>query len=185
MIFNLFFPSNHFINNNILKKYDSLVYKTFKNTIQLIIQVNKEIIIIKQDLKFAFYHISINSYNYWFLLFKWNGKFYVNIFLLFDLRIASRIFNLFTKVLHWIFNIFHEWNVTHYLDDFLFIFSFDINLSSYFLQFDQVLSLFELSKVIEKNFNDYIIIHLEFEFNFNMMKVIFSFNKKITHDQYH
>ena len=64
MIFNFFFSNDYFINDNISKKYDSLIYKIFKNTIQLIIQVDKEIIMIKQDLKSIFYHIFIDSCNY-------------------------------------------------------------------------------------------------------------------------
>ena len=102
----------------------------------------------------------------------------MDIFLLFGLHTAPWIFNLFTQALHWIFDTFLEWNVTHYLDDFLFIFPLDTDLSSYSLQFDQVLSSFGLSKAIEKDSNGCIIIHLGFEFNSNMMEVTLSSNKK-------
>ena len=111
-----------FINNNILFKFDILFYQILNNAINFIIKFRKHIILQKYDFKNIFRKISINSYNYWLLFFEWNGQFFMNIFLFFDLRIASRIFNLFSEALYWVFEILHEWNVTHYLDDFLFIF---------------------------------------------------------------
>ena len=47
MIFDLSSSNDYSINDNILKKYDSLIYKILENTIQLITQINKKIIIIK------------------------------------------------------------------------------------------------------------------------------------------
>jgi hypothetical protein len=54
----------------------------------------------KRDLKAAFRHIPINPYDYWLLLFEWNGQFFVDTFLPFGLRTAPRIFNLFAEALH-------------------------------------------------------------------------------------
>ncbi len=137
----------------------------------------------KQDLKSMFCHIPIDPCDYWLLLFKWDGKFYMDMFLPFGLHTAPWIFNLFTEALHWIFDTLHEWNVTHYLDDFLFVFPPNTDLSLYSLQFDQVLSSFGLSKAVEKDSNDCVVIHLGFEFNSNMMEVTLPPNKKTTRDR--
>jgi hypothetical protein len=78
---------------------------------------------IKWDLKATFRHIPINPCDYWLLLFEWNRQFFADMFLPFGLRTAPRIFNLFAEALHWVFETLYEWNVTHYLNDFLFVFS--------------------------------------------------------------
>ena len=66
----------------------------------------------------------------------------------------------------------------HYLDDFLFIFFLYIEIFIISAQFDIILDEFSLTKVIEKNLNDCIIIHLGFEFDSKMMQVYLSLNKK-------
>ena len=66
----------------------------------------------------------------------------------------------------------------YYLDDFLFIFSLYTEISIISAQFDVIFNEFNFTKIIEKNSNDYIIIHLEFEFDSEMMQVCLSFNKK-------
>ena len=89
----------------------------------------------------------------------------MDIFLSFDLCITSCIFNLFVEILHWIFEILYEWNVIYYLDDFLFIFFSNMNIIAIFIQFDNVFAKFDLTKIIEKNSDNYIIMHLKFEFD--------------------
>ena len=66
----------------------------------------------------------------------------------------------------------------HYLDDFLFIFFSYTEISTISAQFNVVLDEFDLTKVIEKNSNDYIIIYLGFEFDLEMMQIYLLFNKK-------
>ena len=132
----------------------------------------------KHDFKAMFCHISINSCDYWLLLFEWNEQFFVDIFLLFDLRIISHIFNLFTEALHWIFEILYEWNIIHYLNDFLFIFFSYTEIFTIFAQFDIVFDEFNFTKVTKKNSNDYVIIYLEFEFDSKIMQIRFFLNKK-------
>ena len=99
-------------------------------------------------------------------------------FLPFDLRTAPRIFNLFAEALYWIFETLYEWNVIYYLDDFLFMFSSKIDITIVFTQFDDVLAEFDLTKAIEKNSDNCIIMHLEFEFDSECMQVHFPSNKK-------
>src|SRR5436190_21461885 len=98
----------------------------------------------KRDLKAAFRHIQL-------LLFEWNGQFFVDMFLPFSLRTAPRIFNLFAEALHWVFETLHEWNVTYYLDDFLFSFPPHTDISTVSAQFNDVLAKFGLTKATEKD----------------------------------
>ena len=47
MIFDLSFSNDYFVNNNIFKKYDSLVYEMLENAIRLMTQIDKEIVMMK------------------------------------------------------------------------------------------------------------------------------------------
>ena len=102
----------------------------------------------------------------------------MDMFLSFDLRTTPRIFNLFAEALYRIFEILYEWNVTHYLDDFLFMFPPKIDITIVFTQFDDVLTKFGLTKAIEKDSDDCVVVHLEFEFDSERMQVRLSSNKK-------
>ena len=99
-------------------------------------------------------------------------------FLPFSLHTAPRIFNLFAEALHWIFQTLEEWNTTHYLDDFLFVFPPDTIVKPLSLQFDRILSEFGLSKAAEKDSNGCTIIHLGFEFDSIKMEVRLPHSKK-------
>ena len=132
----------------------------------------------KRDLKAAFRHVPINPCDYWLLLFKWNGQFFVDMFLPFGLRTAPHIFNLFAEALHWIFETLYEWNVTHYLDDFLFMFPPNTDITAISTQFDDVLAEFGLTKAIEKDSDGSVIMHLGFEFDSEHMQVGLPPNKK-------
>jgi Reverse transcriptase (RNA-dependent DNA polymerase) len=74
---------------------------------------------LKRDLKSAFPHIPVCTEDYYFLIFEWNGKYYIDIFLPFGLRTAPFIFNLFAEALHWILQGKYSWIPHHYLDDFI------------------------------------------------------------------
>ena len=121
-IFDLSSPDGHSVNDGIPKEYRSIVYETIEDAIRLVAQAGRNAMMVKRDLKSAFRHIPINPCDYWLLIFEWQGKYYVDMFLPFGLRTAPRIFNLFAEALHWVFETLNEWNVTHYLDDFLFVF---------------------------------------------------------------
>ena len=142
------------------------------DAIRLVAQAGKGAVMMKRDLKSAFHHIPISPCDYWLLLFEWQGKFYVDMFLPFGLRTAPRIFNLFAEALHWILETLHEWNVTHYLDDFLFVFPPGTNIAPLSTEFDRILSKFGLSKAAEKDSDGCVIVHLGFEFDSVNMCVI-------------
>src|SRR5436305_15344989 len=60
----------------------------------------------------------------------------------FGLRTSPRIFNLFAEALHWVLDTLHEWNVTHYLDNFLFVFPPGTDITPISEEFDRILIQF-------------------------------------------
>ena len=90
---------------------------------------------------------------------------------------TSCIFNLFSEALHWIFETLFHWNLTHYLDDFLFVFKPQTDLSSIASCYNEILAKIGLTTIPEKDMNDTTIIHLGFEFDSLKMEVRFSHNK--------
>jgi len=178
VIFDLSSPEGASVNDGIPKEYGTLVYETLNDTIQLIAQVGRGAVMMKRDLKAACRHVPINPCDYWLLLFKWNGQFFMDMFLPFGLCTAPRIFNLFVEALHWIFETLHEWNVTHYLDDFLFMFSPNTDITEISTQFDDVLVEFGSTKAIEKDSDGCVVVHLGFEFDSENMQVRLPSNKK-------
>ena len=117
-IFDLSSPEGFSVNDGIPKEYGTIIYETLDNAICLVAQAGKGAVMMKRDLKSAFRHVPISPCDYWLLIFEWQGKYYVDMFLPFGLCTAPRIFNLFAEALHWVFETLNEWNVTHYLDDF-------------------------------------------------------------------
>ena len=91
---------------------------------------------------------------------------------------APQIFNLFAEVLHWIFETLEEWNITHYLDDFLFVFPPSTDVKEYSTEFDRILSEFGLTKAAEKDSDGCVVVHLGFEFDSIQMQVTLPPNKK-------
>ena len=178
VIFDLSSPADHSVNDGIPKEYGNIVYETLDNAIRLVAQAGKGAVMMKRDLKSAFRHVPINPCDYWLLLFEWQGKFYVDMFLPFGLRTAPRIFNLFAEALHWVLATLNEWNVTHYLDDFLFVFPPGTDIAPFSAEFDRILNEFGLSKAAEKDSDGCVVIHLGFEFDSVKMLVTLPPNKK-------
>jgi Reverse transcriptase (RNA-dependent DNA polymerase) len=178
VIFDLSSPQGLSVNDGIPKEFGTLVYETLNDAIQLVAQVGRGAVMMKRDLKAAFRHIPINPCDYWLLVFEWDGKYYVDMFLPFGLRTAPRIFNLFAEALHWVFETLYEWNCTHYLDDFLFVFPPHTDSSAVSAQFDEVLNEFGFSKAPEKDLTGCVVVHLGFEFDSNLMQVRLPPNKK-------
>lgn len=156
VIFDLSSPHGSAVNDGIPKEYGTLVYETLSDAVQLVAQAGKGAVLMKRALKAAFRHVPMNPCDYWLLVFDRNGHFYVNMFL----RVTHGIFNLFAEALHWVFETLYEWNVTHYLDDFLFIFPPHSDISSGSAQFDEVLVEFSLMKASEKDSNGCLVVHL-------------------------
>jgi hypothetical protein len=114
------------INDNILSKTVELNYTKFQNILQLILDVDRNSIFLKRDIKNAFRIILVASYCQWLLSFSWKENYYQETCLSFDLSTISFIFNLFAKDLDWILIFFLKWK--HYLDDFIAVFLAKSNL---------------------------------------------------------
>src|SRR5436190_23722707 len=80
-------------------------------------------LIIKRDLKDAFRNVPISVQNQWLMGFQWEGAFYKETCLPFGLATAPFLFNLFAEAFHWILESWLHVKPSHYLDDFIFIFS--------------------------------------------------------------
>ena len=88
MIFDLSFPQGHSVNDSIPSEYVTIAYEMLDNAVRLVAQAGKGARMMKRDLKSAFRHIPIHPCDYWLLMFEWQGKFYVDMFLPFGLRTA-------------------------------------------------------------------------------------------------
>ena len=133
----------------------------------------------KRDLKSAFRHVAVSSSDHWLPIFEWQGKYYVDMFLPFGIRIAPRIFNLFSEALHWVFETIYQWNLTHYLDGFLFDFPPGTDISNHSNVFDQTIATTGLSKAPEKDSSGHVVTHLGFEFDSINMEVRLLVNKNL------
>ena len=179
MIFDLSSPEDRSVNDGIPLHYGSIVYETLEDAIRLVAQAGRGAVMMKRDLKSAFRHVPVSASDHWLLIFEWQGRYYVDMFLPFGLRTAPRIFNLFSEALHWVFETLYGWNLTHYLDDFLFIFPPGTDTSNQSNIFNQTIATMGLSKAPEKDSDGHVVTHLGFEFDSINMEVRLPLNKKL------
>ena len=86
----------------------------------------------KKDFANAFKHIFVILLNRWLFDFQWMKIHYVELYLSFDLRIVSSLFDLFAKTLHWILVVIDFFRIIlHYLNDFLIILKSFIDSKSF------------------------------------------------------
>jgi len=120
-IHDLSYPTGSSVNDGIPRHFGSLKYQTLDDAIILIAKHGRGTTLHKRDLKDAFRKIPVSPYDYWLLLFEWEGEWFVDIFLPFGLSTAPFLFNMFAEGLHWILeHQFHQ-SIVHYLDDFLLV----------------------------------------------------------------
>ena len=113
-------PIGRSVNDGIPKHYGTIIYETFQHALRLIAKSGRGTKLIKRDLKSAFRFVPVSPHDRWLLMYEWEGKIYVELFLPFGLRTAPKIFNLFSEAIHWIME-FKGWDLCHYIDDFLMI----------------------------------------------------------------
>ncbi len=178
-IFDLSCPESRSVNDGIPTEYGAIIYETLDNAIQLVAYVGRGAILMKRDLKSAFRHIPVSACDHWLLIFEWEGKYYVDMFLPFGLRTSPRIFNLFSEAVHWILETLHGWQLTHYLDDFFAVFPPGTDITPHSEQFDKILDTIGLFKAPEKDANGTVVTHLGFEFDSMNMEVRLPSNKKL------
>ena len=64
MIFDLFCPIDMSVNDGILSKYREINYESLEKAIKLIAKTDHEVVMMKHDLKFTFYHILVSLVDY-------------------------------------------------------------------------------------------------------------------------
>lgn len=129
-IHDLLYPENHSTNNSIPEDYGTLNYTTISDILVGVLRTGRHSIIIKRDIKAAFRMLAVRCQDRRLLGFTWNHTIYYKNCLLFGLRTAPYLFNLFTKGLYWILERYiasisreHLVLLYYYLDDFIFILS--------------------------------------------------------------
>ncbi len=123
-------PHGSSVNDGIPQEFGSLIYQILDDAIALIAKHGKGVKLHKRDLKDAFRKIPVSPYDYWLLLFTWDGVTYADIFLPFGLCTAPFLFNMFAEGLHWILEYMYNQSLVHYLDDFLLVGGEDHSLFS-------------------------------------------------------
>ena len=78
-------PRGRSVNDGIPKHYGTIVYETFQFALRLIGKAGKGCTLVKRDLKSAFRYVPVSPYDQWLLMYEWNGKIYVELFLPFGL----------------------------------------------------------------------------------------------------
>ena len=93
-------PVGRSVNDYIPNGAEEIRYTQFQDVLQMIIWAGRNCIILKRDVKDAFRNVPVAPHQQWRLGFMWEGRYYKEICLLFELSTASFIFNLFGKDLH-------------------------------------------------------------------------------------
>jgi len=171
VIFDLSCPDGRSVNDGIPKEYGAIVYELLSRALELVARAGRWAVMIKRDLKSAFRHVPVSPTDYWCLIFEWQGRYYVDIFLPFGLRTSPRIFNLYSEAIHWILEYLHGWAITHYLDDFLAVFPPRTVIAEPSQLFDDTLDTFGLTKAPEKDQSGCVVTHLGFEIDSMKMEV--------------
>ncbi|KAG5715760.1 hypothetical protein E4T56_gene13727 [Termitomyces sp. T112] len=111
------------VNDGIPEAEATIIYDMVEHAIHDLVASGPGSLMLKLDLKSAFWHIPVRHADWPLLGFEWLGKLYHNVVLAFGTRSAPYIFNLFAEALHWILQHNILARVCHYLDDFLAVFS--------------------------------------------------------------
>ncbi|VDI21629.1 Hypothetical predicted protein [Mytilus galloprovincialis] len=110
------------VNSSIPAEYTSVSYENIENVIHLVQSQGHKALMARADVENAFRLLPINPEDYHFLGFTWNGKFYYDTCLPMGLSSSCQLFEKFSTALHWILtSSFGISNVSHLLDDFVFV----------------------------------------------------------------
>ena len=121
-IHHLSFPNSRLVNDSIPQEFGEIEYTTFDAITNDIVITGRGIVILKRDIKDAFWIVLIAQLDQHLLGFTWDGQYYAERALVFGLRTAPMLFNLFAEALHWILLSKIQFaKIHHYLDDFIFL----------------------------------------------------------------
>jgi hypothetical protein len=122
LINHLSWPHGSSVNDGIPDSEGNIRYEAFDQAVAAIASSGRGTLLAKLDLKEAFHHIPVRPADWPLLGFTWENSFYHAIVLIFGIKSAPYIFNLFAEALHWIIQRHIPASLKHYLDDFLPIF---------------------------------------------------------------
>ncbi|GLB45363.1 putative transposition, RNA-mediated [Lyophyllum shimeji] len=110
------------MNDGIPDAEASISYDFFSSAAEDLVASGRGSLLGKLDLRDAFKHIPVRRADWHLLGYTWREALWYDIVLVFGLRSAPYIFNLFAEALHWIIRRHIPGALRHYLDDFLPIF---------------------------------------------------------------
>ena len=133
---------------------------------------------VKQDLKDAFRHIPVATFDQWLLAFFCDDSYWLKQYLPFGLRTSPFPFGLFAKALHWIVVAVLSWTVVlHYLDNFFAILSPWADSKAYSFEFDCLCADLGLMVNHIKSMSDTMANFLGIELDSKLMQTKFSADK--------
>ncbi|PIL25565.1 hypothetical protein GSI_12373 [Ganoderma sinense ZZ0214-1] len=122
VINHLSWPQGSSVNDGIPDSESSIIYEPFDSAVAEIRRLGRGTLLAKLDLKDAFRHIPVRQADWHLLGCTWAGQLYYSVVLVFGIKSAPYIFNLFAEGLHWIIQRHIPASLRHYLDDYLPIF---------------------------------------------------------------
>ncbi len=122
VINHLSWPGLSSVNDGIPDSEGTIAYERFEQAVTTLREFGQGSLLAKLDLKDAYHHIPVCPQDWHLLGCRWNGHFFFFGVLIFGIKSAPYIFNLFAEALHWIIQRHIPAVIKHYLDDFLPIF---------------------------------------------------------------
>ncbi|TFY57507.1 hypothetical protein EVJ58_g6982 [Rhodofomes roseus] len=119
VINHLSWPDGTSVNDGIADHEAYIAYESFDKAVSELARLGPGTLLAKLDLKDAFRHIPVRPQDWHLLGCQWRGSFYYYITLVFGLKTAPYIFNMFAEALHWIIQRHIPASLKHYLDDFM------------------------------------------------------------------
>ena len=119
LIIDLSHPKTHSVNDGIPKGLCGLSYITIDDAIHKILQLGRNTLLAKIDIKSAFRLLPVHPADRHLLGMEWRKFIYLDTCLPFGLRSAPKLFNILADLLAWIVSQKGVSICLHYLDDFL------------------------------------------------------------------
>ena len=122
MILDLSLPLEFSVNSFIPDSFATVKYESFDTVVNFIINSGRGALIAKADIKDAFRIIPVHPDDYHLLGYKLGDFYYYDKVLAMGCRSSCQIFEAFSSMLQWIVhNVYRVNQVTHVLDDFIFV----------------------------------------------------------------
>ena len=120
--------------------YPYRTYVSIDHLSSLILSLGREALLIKADIKEAYWMVPIHPQDQWLLGVQWRGVVFIDRVLPFDLRSAPKIFSAVFNAPQWILSTKAITYSIHYLDEYIMVTNF---LNKATIQKDILISTFE------------------------------------------